>query len=353
MAGRLHVLNALAVIALCVGGSCATHHSPHSNVATVPVATEAPPILYEPRVVGADARIVAGTGYSLVVPSLWKRIAVSEGLEFAFGSFEGDDAGMTISATTLDPQKPMNELVEAVTKGVLSNGRATPSHRDTIQVAGRDVIVNEFAMRGRGQTMHGLIRAQTSDEGIISVVCHSVASSWETLKAGCDPILATMRVGAAAKATTPAPTRMRWLEGLGFRVAIPDTWSEYAGQRDTTLVVARSGDDAQSMLIVTVIGEQADVQPTEKNRDAVLARHVDELTHSHEQTARVTRTGRNVVDLEFSRDAPEQKGVLINAFYDLGATKLVLTCGGLEPAYSRHADICRVAIRSVRSEPPR
>lgn len=340
-------------IAVCIAASCAPHHAPHANVATAPVATEAPPVLYEPRVVGADARVVAGTGYSLVVPSMWKRMTTPEGLELAFGSFEGDDAGMSISTTTLDAKKPMEDLVAGVTSGVLSNGHATPPRRGTLQVAGRDVIVNEFALRERGPTVHGVIRAQTSDEGIISVVCHSAASSWDTLKAGCEPILATMRVGAAAKATTPAPMRMRWLEGLGFRVAIPDTWNESTGQRDTTLAVARSGGDAQSMLMVTVLGEQADVQPTEKNRDTILSRHADELTHRHDQTARVTRTAHNVVDLEFSRETAEHQGVLINAFYDLGSTKLVLTCGGLEPAYSRHVDICRVAIRSVRPEPPR
>jgi hypothetical protein len=333
--------------------SCATHHPPtRSSVAAVPIVAEPAPEIYEPRVVGADARVVSGTGYSLVVPSMWKRIP-AEGVDLAFASYDGDDAGMSISAQTLDAQKPMNELVEGVTKGVMSNGRATVTRHETIRVGGRDVLVNEFAMAGRGPMLQGIIRAQTSDDGIISVVCHSVASAWDELKSGCAPIFATIRVGAAAKAATPAPARMRWLEGAGFRVAIPEAWIDGAGHRATTLALARSSDDLQSMLAITVIGEEGDAQPTEKNRDAILSRWADDETHRHDQTARVTSTARNVVNLEFLREADAPHGVMLNAFYDFGTTKLFVGCGGLDPAYSKHADICRVAFRSVRPEPPR
>lgn len=300
--------------------------------------------------VGADARVVSGTGYSFVVPSLWTRVK-SDTAELAFGSFDGDDAGMSISATTLDAKKSMDVLAAEVRRDAMANGRATPSRRDTIQVAGRDVIVHELALRGQGLAIRGVVRAQTSDDGIISVVCHAAASSWESLKAGCDPILASMRVGAAAKAPSAPPGRMRWLEGAGFRVAIPTTWTESAGHAATTLAVARSGDDMQSMLVVTVIAEDTDAPPTEKDRDKILARYADVMTHRSDQTARVTRTAHNVVSLEFSREAEEQRGVLVDAVYDLGPIKLLLTCGGFEPAYSRHADVCKTAIRSVRPEP--
>lgn len=340
------------MIALCLVTGCATHPPPRASVAAVPIVAEPAPDLYEPRVVGADARVVAGTGYSLVVPSMWKRMP-AEGVELAFASFDGDDEGMSITAQALDATKPMNELVEGVTEGVMSSGRAAPTHHETIRVAGRDVLVNEYAMTGRGPLLQGIIRAQTSDEGIISVVCHSVASSWDTLKPGCAPILATLRVGAAANATARAPAGTRWLEGAGYRVAIPEGWRDGPGHRDTTLALARSGDEMQSMLVITVIGEEGDALPTEKNRDAILSRWADQATHRHDQTARVTSTGRNVVNLEFSREADAPHGVMVNAFYDFGATKLFIGCGGLEPAFSKHADICRVAIRSVRPEPPR
>jgi len=343
------------MIAVCLVTSCASHPPPpaHSNVAAAPIVAEPAPVLDEPRVVGADARVVSGTGYSLVVPSMWKRVP-AEGVELAFASFEGDDAGMSISAQTLDATKPMSELVEGVTSGVMANGRAAPTRHETIQVAGRDVLVNELAMTGRGPLLQGIIRAQTSDEGIVSVVCHAAASSWDALKSGCAPILATLRVGAAAaKTTAPAPPKTRWLEGDGYRVAIPETWIDGPGHRTTTLALARSSDDLQSMLVITVIGEEADARPTDKNRDALLSRWADAATHRHDQTARVTSTAHNVVNLEFSREADAPHGVMLNAFYDLGATKLFVACGGVEPAFSKHADICKTAIRSVRPEPPR
>lgn len=316
-----------------------------SSASSAPVVEQRPP---PPE----NFRVQNGEGYSIFVPTGWRPIQAAPGSQ-AFASYSGPDEGMSLLIAKVAFAGPESEFVAGVTKGVTGNG-ATQTSTSTVSVAGRVVPVSAFALAKPGPSIRGVMRVQTGTDHIVSVTCHTAEPTWnDKARAECDPIFASIRVGAVPKSNIAPPSGKRWLAGSDWRVTIPATWTDDTPHTAEVRALARSSNDEHTMVVITIAEITPDTKPDAKTRDGMLAKFAAFVLGKDGTHASIKRTAPNVVDIDFTRQLEGQTTALVNAHFFSTDGAYLVTCGGLRASMEAHHDICETAVRSMRMDHPK
>lgn len=351
-----HVVVLISTVVAC-GGAATPVATPVASASAPPssapsaVAT-APPVVVEQRPPPPENfRVLAGEGFSIFVPSAWKPIQAAPGAQ-AFASYAGADEGMSLQIAKVAFSGPEPDFVAGVTKGVTSSG-ATQTSTNTLAIAGRQVPITAFTHTKPGPTIRGVMRMQTVPDHFVSVTCHSAESNWnDKTRAECDPIFASIRLGAAAHSGA-VPASKRWLSGSDWRVSIPAAWTDDTPHSPEVRALARSSNDEHTMVVVTIGETPLDAKPTDKTRDVLLNKLAGLVLAKEGTHGSIKRAAPNVVDIDFTRQLEGQTTGLVNAHFFSTDGAYLVTCGGLRASMEAHHDICETAVRSMRLDHPK
>ncbi len=344
---------ALVAVVAC-GGAAPAATAPASTASASPSAP--PPATAQATAAPAPAtpegfRIASGGGVSFAVPRGWREVHPT-GVTLAFASFDGDDQGMSVNAISVSASSgSLAEFAAGAAMGSTSRG-ASLERRTSFSVSGREVIENNLVTPKVTDAIRGVIRITTGREHVLLFTCHADEPAWSALRAGCDPILASIRVGAMP-AGDRVPAGLRLLHGSDWRVTVPAAWSDTAPDSPDVRALVRSSNDRRTMLVLTVAEITPDLPPTPATRNATLAKVADFVAHKPGNQATVRSKEPNALDLDFKRELPSHATKLFQAAYEARGAFWLLTCGGLADKLEAHRTTCDTIFRSVRFDRPK
>jgi hypothetical protein len=354
-------LSCFVVLFVACGGASTSPTEPSTQSSARPSASSAPstsvasaaPIAPDVRPPPPENfRALDGEGFSIYVPSAWKPLQAAPGA-VAFASYGGTDGGMSLQIAKVAFTGAESEFIAGVTKGVVGTGGVETSS-STITIAGRPTIVTAFTHTKPGPKIRGAMRALTGTDHVVLVMCHTAETSWnDKARAACDPMFSSIRVGAASQTNATAPAGKRFLSGADFRVAVPADWTDDTPHTPEVRALARSSNDEETMIVVTIAEITPDAKPTPTTRDAMLAKVVAGVLAKEGTHGSIKHTAPNAVDVDFTRQVEGQTTALVNAHFFGTDGAYLVTCGGLRASMEAHHDICETAVRSVRVAHPK